>query len=263
MTDTMMEIIAAAEYVNISRDEFEDWLDSWARGKWVRKDSTAGIYNVELSDNVAIQISSSIGSRGEVLNRGNASMKMKLVSTVNNYTLNKKAQGQKYFTRTENWRDNMMKGIKRMKQAYMKASSFYDALAEIDDRDKYQRDMLKMLEGIEGWESNGMLSDFHSKLSDGKILTLKQRSALERIAEAGLRGRSDKTPEGGGRSVRLTREQEEFLERLRDLFRAAKRSNDKWTMDFVSSIGPHLKGGGSLSNKQKKVLGDKLRKYGV
>lgn len=260
-TEPLFHIRVGANYVNISREEFEEWLDSVSKGKrWERKDDTAGIYIIPISDRVGIYISSSIGSRGDVLNRGNASIRMKLVSRINGYTLNKKAQGQKYFQRVESWRKNLKKGLKRLYQAYDRSASFYEALANIDDRDKYKEELVKKIESVEGWEEDDILRDFRDRVNGGGILTMKQEGLMDKRIRALKAGES---PTEGSGSVGLSPEQEKFLNRLRELWKASKNAGDDWTADFAKSLGQRLKAGRGLTDRQREVLKDKLRKYGV
>jgi len=258
----MNHVEAAATYVDISRPEFEEWLATQGR-RWSLKSGTSGIYQLHLSNSVAVEISSTLGRAGSNMGRANASMSMKLVSTVTGQTLNKKAQGQKYFTRTQNWRDNLAKGVERMKTAYKKASSFYEAIAEVEDREKYQKETLAAIESIDGWNSDRMLADFHSKVQGGGILSKKQKAAIDR-ASASERKVAPRGPEPSPEPQGLTPKQEAFLGRLRDLYRAARDEGDDWTMNFARDIGEKLKAGGyELSPRQRELILEKLKRYRV
>lgn len=270
----MNHVEAAATYVNITREEFEAWLSTQGK-RWNLKQGYSGIYRLHLSDSVAIEINSTLGREDENVGRAGASMKMKLVSTLTGRTLNKKAQGQKYFTRTQNWRKNLAQGVDRMKNAYRRAAPFYEAIAEIADRERYKQEILSDIESIPGWEDNRMLSEFHAKVSSGGILTRSQRDSIEQAATARLenvsqgRGRDPKDmPAGRPRpepvTPTLTSDQEAFLERLRRLYQAAKADGDDWTMNFARDIGERLKGGRyKLSPKQREILVKKINRYRV
>jgi len=240
---------AAATYTPITRDELEDWLNRLPLyKKWHRSQGKAGIYLLPLSDSVAIKLSSSIGHKDDVLGRGQASMNLALVSLVTGHVLNKKAMGQAYFTRTQNWRSNWLKGIKNMKAAYDKAHGFYDALAVIEDRNKYQRDTLEIIEAIPQWDQNRMLADFHKRVDGGGILTVKQMAAL-------LRAQSQKP--------KAPAVDEKVLARMRQLYTAVKRDNNEWMIEFVTFAGRQLKDGLALSYKQQQVLDKAFRQYRI
>jgi len=171
----------ASTYAHISREDFEDWLKD-LRGVYNPpfkvKSGTVGVYYLPLSDNVAVSISSTIGSREDAMGRGDASMQLRLVSLVTNRVLNAKAQGQSRFHRTTNWKDTWKKGILRMKDAYVKAAGFYDTIARIEDRERYARDLKAKIELIPNWSTTPIFSDFHKKLSDGGVLTVKQEAVI-------------------------------------------------------------------------------------
>ena len=240
---------AAATYTPITRDELEDWLDRLPMyKKWKRAENKAGIYLLPLSDSVAVKLSSTIGRKDDVMGRGQASMNLALVSLITGYVLNKKAMGQAYFTRTQNWRSNWLKGIKNMKAAYDKAHGFYDALAAIEDRGKYQTDVLEAIEKIPGWEQNRMLADFHKRVDGGGILTVKQMAVLTKA-----QSQKPKAPAVD----------EKLLAQLRLLYSAVKRDSNQWMVDFVTSIGQQLKGGRQLSDKQQQILDKAFKQYRV
>jgi hypothetical protein len=173
----------AATYVQITRDEFEEWLNS-APWSWKKKSGTAGVYVLRLSDYVGVLINSTVGSQDAAMNRGKASGSMRLISLEHGHTLNKKAMGQSHFARTMNWRQNWKKGVQRIVDAYENSPSFYDAFAGVADRRQYQAEMKALIEAVPNWQSVEMLSSFHKRVSDGGILTLRQRDALDRAARA-------------------------------------------------------------------------------
>ena len=180
-----LKTFVAGTYVQLSREEFEDWLnDEGYRGKWRIKPGRGGIYQIRLSDSVGIEINSTTGSGSEVMTRGAASMKCKLISLVTGRTLNKKAMGQSHFKRTVNWRQTWAKGLKRLKDAYVKSKDWYDTIAAIEDRDQYKQDMLALIESKTNWNTDRFLIDLHKKVSDGGVLTQRQIAAVERMGAA-------------------------------------------------------------------------------
>lgn len=245
----------AANYKEISRDEFEAWLDkSFGKGKWKLKDNRTGVFEVPLSDRVALVISSSIGSDDRVITKGGASMSARMQSRVTGKTLNRKAQGQKYVTRTEKWEANLLQVCKRIQDAYAKAKDFYEALSEIPDQDAYRADYLKMIEGVQGWQNDTFLASLHQRLDGNGILTIKQKAALERIAIEAPSYDVEPSKEEGD---------EILLNKMRDLYVRARNANDGWLMSFVTDIAKLVKAGRKLSQKQNQVLEKSFLKYGL
>ena len=242
---------AAGTFVQISREQFEDWLKSTGF-KWKRDTTKAGIYTVELSPNVGILISSSIGSRDDAMGRGRASVQMRLVSLVTGQTLNKKAQGKSHFKRTKGWKETWKKGLDEFKSAYMKAKDFYDKIATIKDRDQYKDKWLGVIEKINGWESNEFLKKQHDALTAGKIVSDKVEAALLRskpaAAPASGRGKAD----------------EALVNLARQAWVAAKRAGQQRDLDFLTSLGKRFAQGtteAELSPGQLKWWGDIKRRY--
>ena len=175
----------AASYVQINRNDLEEWLDQLHTNtpkKWHLKPGKAGIYLIPLSDTVAVKLSSTIGTSDDAMGRGMASMQLALTSLITGQTLNRKAQGQGHFKRTTNWKTTWAKGFELMKDAYMKAQGFYDAIAAIEDRDKYKADILKKIESTPDWKNESILVDFHGKITQDGILTGKQLALLDKIS---------------------------------------------------------------------------------
>lgn len=217
----------AGTYVQLTREEFEDWLnDIGFRGKWEIKRGRGGVYWLHLSDTVAIEINSTTGRRDDVMERGRASMKCKLVSRVTGYTLNKRAIKQSHFKRTVNWRTTWNdKGIKPLKAVYVKSKDWYDTLGGIEDRDAYKADMLALIEAKPNWQNDSFLSSLHAKVEKGGILTNKQVAAIQRTTAPGAERTRPSTPEtapsSGGDVSQLARieaipgwDEHEFLQSL-------------------------------------------------
>ena len=182
------------------------------------------------------------------MGRGMASMKLALVSLVTGQVLNKKAMGQSMFKRTTNWTTTWRKGFDRMKDAYLKAKSFYDVIASITDRGKYRDDLLAKIDAVPNWQDDSLLAEFRVKVDKGGVLTAKQVDLIDRKAKG---------------AAKAPKVDEKYLVKLRTLWKHAKRAGDQWTMDFIESIGKQLKGGRSLSPKQQQIVDDKLRRYRV
>ena len=245
-----MYSIAAVTYVDISREEFEDWLDSLRMPgghRWRLKPGTKGVYIVPLSENVGIEVSSSLTGTGDTVGYANASMQLRLASLITGQTLNKKAQEQSHFKRTKGWRKSLTEGVERMKDAYLKAASFYEAIAEIQDREAYRRDMLAKIEDIPGWQSNTFLSDLHQKVDTGGVLTIKQRDAIQSVA--------DKSP------LRPTRSTPPTVDELRALYLAARWTKDTSAMEIAQMVGEMLKSRRMPAENQRREIDRLLAKY--
>jgi hypothetical protein len=261
---------AGSTYVQIGREELEDWLDTMPLSEmWYRYGTSAGVYMLPLSQSVAIKLSSTIGGADDAKAVGQASMQLALVSRVIEHprfgpmVLNKKAQGQSHFARTTNWKTNWREGVERMKDAYLKAQGFYDSLALIEDRDKYKADTLALIEQVPGWQSDRMLTDFHSRVETGGILTVAQMEAMLRAGKKPVAPSAPVMTPTPAVPASLNRETEELLKKMRDLFVKAKAKDDKWLVEFLTSVGQALKGGRSLTDKQKAALDKNFARYGM
>ena len=249
---------AASTYVQISREELESWLGTLQlHSKWHLQQGKAGVYMLPLSDSVAVKLGSTIGTQDDAMGRGEASMQLALVSSLvkdnrgNPMVLNKKAQGQSHFARTLNWKTNWKTGIERMKDAYMKSKGFYDALAMIDDRNEYKITLLARIEAISGWQGNHMLSDFHTRVEAGGILTIAQ---AEVIGKAEHKAPAAPTPAASD---------SDLLIRMRELYKAAKAKNDSWLLTFLTSVGQQVKSGREPTEKQMAVLTKNFASYRI
>jgi len=247
-------------YVQISRDELEQWISGLPlKGKWQVKPGYAGVYLLPLGQNVGVKLSSTIGSKDDAMGRGRASMQLALVSLVTNQVLNKKAQGQKHFKRTTNWKTTWRKGFDRLKQAYLKAQGFYDAIAVIEDREKYKNDLLREIETAPAWAGHKTLADFHVRLEKGGVLTAKQVGLLR--AEVSKAVKNSPVPavtpaEPSGSPI-----DDSLVARLRELWKVAQRSGDSWLMDFARNIGEKVKAGESLTPRQEAVMEKNLKRH--
>ncbi len=239
----------ATTYVQLTREEFEEWLGTLGH-RWKLKAGKVGIYVVSLSERVAIEISSSMTGRDDVVSKAQASMGVKLVSLINGFVLNKKAQEQSHVKRTTNWRDNLRKVFDRMLDAYRRSESFYEALAEIENREEYQIATLAKIEKIPGWASNQFMSDLHTRVSGGGILTHRQLESLDKAAAPRQRPQEDALPRGT-----------DLLPFLRGLWAVAKQENDTTAMKAAQSAGEAVKSGRPLQVDDMRHLRVLLRKY--
>jgi len=252
-TDMLWKFAAPDSFVEITREDLEAWLNTLPlKGKWKLKTGRVSIYLLPISKSVGISLSSTIGSKDTGMGRGKASMNLALVSLITGKVLNKKAMGQSYFKRTTNWKKTWKIGFDRMVAAYKKSQGFYDALAEIDDRDKYREDILDRIVAFEGWESDNTLSDFYSRVQRGGVLTMKQLALLESTLKHDAKSSPAKPVID-----------QKMVERLRLLWTVAKKKGDPWLMDFAQSIGERLKKGLELSSKQEAALERNLRQHRV
>jgi hypothetical protein len=254
----------AGTYVQLTRQEFEDWLDSNGfRGKWKVHPRYDGVYSLYLSDTVAISINSTTGSRDAVMSRGRASMKMRLVSRVTDKVLlgPKKLMGKDHAKRTTNWRQTWAKSLVQAKRTYEGARSFYDAIATIEDREQYKDDTLHMIEQVPNWQQDPLLMSLHGKVTRGGVLTTKQLAEVRRARKSPPAQPSSVEQPGEPRSV-----DEELVQRMRDLYVAARRARSEdgqWTMDFVKKWADVLKAGKPISSRVRSLLDKKFQMYRV
>lgn len=220
---------AASTYVEITRQELEAWLTGLPY-PWDRVSGTEGIYRLNLSDTVAIKLSTTLGGKGKVMQVGQASMQLALVSVITGQTVNKKAQGQSHFARTLGWKKNWLEGINRMEDAYRAAAGFYDVIAGIADRETYQRENLANIETIPWWTTDVQLSRLHDKLQQRGVLMPQDQNLIE------------------DEKARI----EELLKDLREIYKKAHANKDQAALKFLAEIGKKIKEGKTLSQEEWK-----------
>jgi hypothetical protein len=169
-------------YVDISREELENWLDSLSY-KWTREPRMAGIYYIHLSDVVAIKLSSTQTASSGSMGYAEGSMKLSLVSLVTKQLLNRKDADRAHFKRTLNWKRTWKEGVEHWATVYNNAKGFYDRIAEIEDRAEYKKNLLKDIESVFGWDKNTFLSSMHEKVTNNSILTKAQEEAIAKFVK--------------------------------------------------------------------------------
>lgn len=127
-------------YVQISREELEEWLRRNFGRDWSRDQKYAGIYLVHLSDSVAVKLSSSIGATSQVRGLGKASMKLTLVSRITGRVLNAKAKDRKSFMRTKGWKKTWLAGVRHWEGVYQKYPDFYDRIGRGEEAEPKQQE---------------------------------------------------------------------------------------------------------------------------
>lgn len=167
----------AATYVEITRPDLEAWLDSLGK-PWARDPLKTSVYFVKIGPNVAVKVLSTLASSDKGVGVGEGSMHLALVSTLNGKTINKKAEGQKGFHRTTNWRDNWRKGVDRMIAEYEDKRAFYDQLADADPAVNARA--IAQIESIPGWQRDDVLAFIHKRASRGDDLSQKSFDEIER-----------------------------------------------------------------------------------
>ena len=269
----MNQVTAAATYVQVTREELEEWLNSIGfSGKWERDSRYQGVYLLKLAPAVAVKLSSTIGSKDDAMGKGQASMQLSLVSTVTNRVLNKKAQGQSHFKRTVGWKKTWAGGIETMKKAYLSSSDFYDAIAVIADREVYMNDLLRAIETIPGWDNDSELLNLYRKAERGGVLMARELKVIEDAKKRPVPKtpdpqRIEPSPEaqGEGFTYKGPEAMKELrTDALRKLWVLAKRSNDEWTMNFAQDIAQKFVAQDRrLSPPQLRVVTDKLKSYRI
>ncbi len=171
-------------YVAITREMFEEWLDSLrhhgSKG-WSRLPNKVGVYLIHLSDDVAVYASSSIGSGDSAMAKDQGAIYLKMVSRHKPaLVLNRKAIDQGKFYRTTNWFERLTKAVKNFHDAYLQSKDFYDRSARVTDRVVYQKKWMDKIRAINHADRDPVLQQFLGLLQEGKILSEKQEGLIEK-----------------------------------------------------------------------------------
>lgn len=229
-------------YVQITRGELDSWLQKEAP-QTIKSPDHTGVYFIPVSANVAVYLSTRIGSEGKVVAKGRGACHMKLVSRVTGRTLNRKGLQQTRYNRTSGWRKNWLEGMDRVVAAYNEHRDFYERLA-IETQAEYAA---RKIADIDRMGSSPFLLSLKEQLQKGHWLSTKQEAALA------------KSKPREARPGILLREQD--LQILRKLYAQARDAQDEWTKKFVGNVGQRGKNGEPLSRRQLEVLNDKLAQY--
>jgi len=181
------------------------------------------------------------------MDRGKGAIHMALVSRKTGEVLNKKALGQSRFNRTEGWRKSLTRGVEALAKAYKDAQDFYDRNAdrtrseravEQEQNSQQREEQRKRIESIPNWEINHALKDMHQQ-AQRKPLTEKQMAFVDK-----LEALMTKAPK-----VDVV-----MVERLRDLYREARRQGDRSKLTLIESFGKQVAAGRTLSPKQMNLI---------
>lgn len=193
----------ADKYVDITRKDVESWLNlfpyDWRRKPLGLGGDFAGVYQILLSDKVAIDVSTTVTRSDSAMGRGEGSMQLRLTSLVTGETINKKAQGKSHFQRTVNWRDTVAEGVVGFIKEYMSKRDFYERIAA-DPRDqrgrpapavlqaaKVEKDLLRVEGLLEVLFDNPILKTFRMQLQRGTALSSRQERTLDTYDEVARR----------------------------------------------------------------------------
>lgn len=207
-------------YVDISNQDIASWLSSHY-GSWDKVDRFAGIYLINLSDKVAVKLSSTLTGEGTNKARGKASMNLTLVSRVNGHVLNRKARDRKYFQRTTNWKKTWKKGIDYWVGVYEEKSSFYEKIA---DRDEYRSKWLKIIDSLPMGGSNQKVIEYRDQLEGGGILWDNQERYLLTLKKQPSR-------------VAPILTQPLPIDELRQMYVLARSQQDEEAMESIKVLG--------------------------
>jgi len=179
--------MAAINYVEITREMFEDWLSSLhnvgSKG-FSRVPGKAGLYLIHFSDLVSVLASSSIGNENTAMGKDKGAMYLRLVARKTfSRVLNKKAINQSKFYRTTNWKTTLTKAVKTFHDVYMDGKEWYDRLASVEDPLQYKKDWMEKIQRAPGLATNLFLKDLLAKVEGGTILSQKQQQAIEKALE--------------------------------------------------------------------------------
>lgn len=265
-------------YVDISREELEDWLDSLPYS-WTREPRMAGIYYIHLSDAVAIKLSSTQTASSGSMGYAEGSMKLSLVSLVTKQLLNKKDADRSHFKRTLNWKKTWKDGVEHWASVYKNAKDFYDRIAIVEDRAEYKKKILKDIESVYGWDKNVFLSSLHEKVSNNSILSKAQEEALAKIVKnRPIVSRPTPIPpepvpvsrpvsvpktftdaQSAVRGVVFTPEQEKAMSRLIALTEVASPVDKTYTLIMINKARQGVK----LTSEEKQKLLGLLKDYNI
>lgn len=269
-------------YVDITREELEEWLDSLPN-KWTKDPRMAGIYYIHLSDVVAVKLSSTQTASSGSMGYAEGSMKLSLVSLVTKQLLNKKDADRSHFKRTLNWKKTWKDGVDHWSSVYNNAKGFYDRIAEIEDRVEYKKNLLEDIESVYGWEKNTFLTSMHEKVTNNNILTVAQEDAIAKF----LRNKAEpkktfeprpsfepsrptyerpvSTPKtytdapSAIKGIVMTPEQERAMARLVALTEVASPVDKTYTLIMINKARQGIK----LSNEEKQKLLGLLKDYNI
>ena len=120
-----------AIYTDITNAEIEGFLMGLGK-PFSKKSDTAGIFYIWCSPQVAVRLSTTLKGDGsqKTKGRGRASMKLDLVSRLDDFRLNGKAGKQSRYHRTKGWQDNWAKGIAHWEGVFNKSPDFYNTVAQ-------------------------------------------------------------------------------------------------------------------------------------
>jgi hypothetical protein len=257
-------------YVDISREELEDWLDSLPY-IWTREPRMSGIYYIHLSDAVAIKLSSTQTASSGSMGYAEGSMKLSLVSLVTKQLLNKKDADRSHFKRTLNWKKTWKDGVEHWASVYKNAKDFYDRIAIVEDRAEYKRNLLKDIESVYGWDKNVFLSSMHEKVSNNSILTKAQEEAIAKfVKNRPIVSRPAPMPpvsvqktftdaQSAVRGIVFTPEQERAMNRLVALTEVASPIDKTYTLIMINKARQGIK----LTSEEKQKLLGLLKDYNI
>ena len=226
--------MARQDYVNITRHELEEWLDS-NFGSWSRVVGKAGVYLIELSDRVAVKLSSTQKDSGGAVSKGNASMNLSLVSRVDGKLLNRKARDRRYFQRTTNWKKTWKKGVDHWISIYEDKDEFYEKIA---DRQGYKTKWLGMIDSLPNGGSDREIIKSRDTLEGGGVLWANQERY---ILEAVKANRTQSTTPSNTLDV----------SKLRDLYRKARSEGNRDDMDIIKDLGLKARDGIAPSRQEQ------------
>jgi hypothetical protein len=240
----------AAKYIEINREEMEDFLSSVSSNRIKRKGRTEGVYLLPLSKWVALRISSSIGSKGSVVGRGRGAIHLALESLVTGKPLATKKMkeyiGQTRINRTTSWKKRLKAAIQAAMRAYQDKKEFFDRIAQEKPISKKEietqvKEQLEKIQRVPGWNSNRFLKSLRDRLSKGIPLTPKQKDALEKAISKAPSSQVQKKYERDEGTYLLLRD---LYKRAHALGREGMRIDGRRPRDvinFITSLGTRIK----------------------
>lgn len=120
----------AATFVSITKDEFDKFLKTRYRVYQPKVVDMRGeaVYDLSLTDDIAVRIYSSISYKGVGAEVGQDAIRVLLFGTKINRPINKKA-GSSIVKRTQGWRNSLSDRIDSFIEEYHEKQDFYDRIA--------------------------------------------------------------------------------------------------------------------------------------
>lgn len=247
----------AATYVNIGRQEFEDWLFELCP-VFERVEDAQGVYLVPLSPYVAVKISATLSSSDRTTRRGHGRCRMRLVARHRGHDLRGPEKGTRVSNRTKGWRRNWARHLRELIDVFKRHRDRYHEMASRSQED-YAAEWVARIESVPGWRDFDILVDLRRVLGTGMWLTSRQEAAVWKfLGPKGSRGPGPRTPQKID-----PKDADKIARALEQLVAEAEQAGDSWTATFATSVLKRVDGGRAPTTRQRSTMIEKFKKYGI